>query len=282
MKILTHNVTSLTKARLIDVCKLGVKSDADAICLQETRHIRRNLAWAKSIAKQYGYHLAFSIPPPSGSRTSTTEGGTAILWRDVGLGKASIIDMPTPSHRVLAVSWANATIINFYGFASRPDHEWTAGVFAWSSDLNRPNTFMIGDFNWKSSFDDYLPLDWVVTDSSMPTTIDGSRPTRCVGSSEATKVTSTFVAGIPHHMAVTYEVNVSASAPRQAMRLRKCAKFSWIKQTCSEEELDEIQKDVDLVAPKLDDSASILQRWRRWHARAEQAWWLCKVFVILL
>ena len=35
------------------------------------------------------------------------------------------------------------------------------------------------------------------------------------------------IAGIPHHMAVTYELDVSMARPKPTMRLRRCAAYDW-------------------------------------------------------
>ena len=94
------NVTSLTKGRLLETLAEAKKIDASVIVLQETRHLMRNLGWAKSICRDAGFGAAFSIPPPGTAKWIVSHGGVAVCWKR-SMGRIAVHDMKTPTARVL-------------------------------------------------------------------------------------------------------------------------------------------------------------------------------------
>eukprot|EP00959_Pyramimonas_sp_CCMP1952_P325123 6805221-Pyramimonas_sp.AAC.1 len=73
-RVLTINVTSLTKARLQTILENSMADDdVNIIALQEIRQQSTHPRWIINLAKKAGFSCACSTPPPRGSRVAVVQ-----------------------------------------------------------------------------------------------------------------------------------------------------------------------------------------------------------------
>jgi exonuclease III len=147
LRIVTVNVTTLTKDRLDTVCEYAVGIAAQVVLLQETRHYG-DTAWIKWRATQWGYRAHLSPPVDLDLRGVRNYGGTAILWLHE-LGKTSA--SPSDSHRLCGRKWDDMEILSVYGPVQKPDAQFCARILR-KSDETPGLLVAAGDWNWKPSY----------------------------------------------------------------------------------------------------------------------------------
>ena len=269
VRVCTINVTSLNRARLESILMDPSLANAHVLALQEIRHAELRPRWMRSLALSLGWHFAASHTPGLDSMGRTAYGGTALLWK-VGLSNAQIY-RHGESHREIALKLPNLVVASLYGPAGSADTVWLDSVMEWLSSFNC-NTIALGDFNWRPAYDHHLPFGWKALGPCWTTTAD-TAPTRLVSGSfgaqplHASCVDVHFIAGIPYHGLVSYEADY---LPRfvAPSRLRSTAAYDWTAREVLPPN-HALLEEVDESAPKLSADSSLLQRWTRWHLRAE-------------
>ena len=161
---------------------------------------------------------------PNGYRVS--QGATAILWRTT-LGKTTTYR--GEDHRTISIRNAFGTFTCGYGPASVPSVHWLENVIAVTQDIadaGRGRWFCGGDLNWRKTYEQAVPPDAVVAESTKPTTLRGTWPTRAISTSMTVKQQPTeFISGIPHHGLVSWKMN--AKVPQQKLtRLRRTGLYA--------------------------------------------------------
>ena len=261
--VLSINCTQLTKDRCHAILQHAQLHSIAIVCLQETRHstpAAQPPPWAVKLARDFGYRVAFSCP-------SKAQGGTAIFHRLHG----RVSTYTTEDHRVTAITTNGLTVLSLYGPAAAPDYEWLTSQIAWACDTNR-TWVCAGDLNWRA---DYEPLVAELSQAeAIVTTAAGTRITRCFSSNDCRHISAdaTPLPGISHHRAIRYSLEVPAvhlAPPQQKTRIRHTADYQWTASKPSEAPLQAARDEA--VAATLDLPAGTLdQRWKKWHATAEQ------------
>lgn len=125
LRIMTVNVTSLTKARLVEVLRTARLHDADVIALQEVRHRTTKVGWASAIARRNCMGWQASKPPPADGRGRIGCGRTALLWKlRMGKSKALI----GQNHRAVGRAFGSLNIVSYYGNAQTADLQSVEGT----------------------------------------------------------------------------------------------------------------------------------------------------------
>ena len=257
----TVNVTALTADRLRTVLQACERLQVDVLALQETRHHDPKLGWARGLGARMGWHSAFSEAPARMASGATGPGGTAVYWRR-SLGKATAYRGPT--HRSLVVKWPTFAVASAYG-PQVAELDWFDGLMQWLRTFQCP-TYALGDFNWKNAYENYIHYPCVLIEQPATTSV-GTRPTRMIAAPGTKCVDVIFPPGIPHHGLITYAADVEVP-PRQLTRLRRTAAYGMRQEAQTIDENLMLQR-VNLLAPKMTATEPLLQRWKRWHLRAE-------------
>ena len=71
-----------------------------------------------------------------------------------------------------------------------------------------PNTFLLGDLNWRNGYLGELPLAWKLAERSIGTTLKNTSPTVATGTSMPTVFSAEKLEGIPFHRAVCYSLPI--------------------------------------------------------------------------
>ena len=266
--VATINVTALTKARLNDVLDMADTSGVMVVALQETRHHDDQVLWAKRVAADRHWNMAFSSPPPITGGV-TRQGGTAILWRK-GLGRAA----PTPptstsTHRAVSVQWQSCLITSAYGPVDVASPAWLGQLQDDGVVANR-HAVIMGDLNWKPPYKPLIQHPWTMAEVSA-TTSKGTTPTRCLATNPPRFVSYTPIVGIDHHGFVVYAITATdlPPAPERPLRDRQCAHYQWTDSGTILEQAHPITCSVDSEFPRLNTGAPLHQRWQRFHTRTE-------------
>ena len=198
------------------------------------------------------------------------------MWnKQAGLGKAAL-NHPDISlrhkHRSVFLSFDHLHVGSIYGPADKPDTEWVNEIFRSSCTQEDKHQVFIGDYNWKPTYDKFVPKSWCLSYSQV-TTFKDTAPTRGVSSAKLGQVHASALPGIKTHLAITFEVEIFVSdAPAtQAQRLRRCAIYEWQNEWLHPQQLNELLLAVDEVVPKASASSPLDSRWDNWHRRTECA-----------
>ena len=262
MLVMTVNVTSLNKSRLLDVLGQANDAEADVVLLQETKHRTKTYPWATATAKNAGFK--FHLGPPL---TDTNHGGVAIMWRHT-VQKVHLDTHPRLGHRCLTIQWPSFRLVNFYG-AYKGDTNALVDLLQWATRDHR-SAAIIGDFNWKKVYGQHI-VDWEMCDPQ-PTTTKTTAPTRCLTYGlEANFMQSVSLPSIPLHQGVFYDLAIPTPEPLPLTRLTKTAMYQW---TCDEQDviIDQrhpITAAVDKECPAPPPGATFLKRWKAFNERAE-------------
>ena len=178
MVIGTINTTVLTKTRMQALFESKDVEEMQILALQETRLRSSTPSWLVKIAREHGWGVACSEPPPPQVVTGAiTNGGTAILWRR-SLGKISVHRSAALGHRIIGIKSALCAYVSVYGYA-QSNASFLAEAVEWSRMLGQ-QVIVIGDFNWRSAYSQVLQEDCQLVDMSGGTTTCGTTPTRCI------------------------------------------------------------------------------------------------------
>jgi hypothetical protein len=268
--IMSVNVTALTKARLLEIVREGACRLVDVILLQETRHGNTGMQWAEKAIRKYGWCIAFSDSSLCEGRL--VPGGTAIVWR-IELGKSTALHQD--GHRAVGRVFRDFAVNSVYGPAGNAaDDEWMAQIVRNTEASGKDNVFAGGDYNWKPSYTDVLPADWI-SPATPPTVISGlAAPTRLCGRGARAEVNEAFpVTGVPHHKAVIYTVMYSIERETPQHRLTRCSVYEW-QRDLTEEEQETLKGQVNekfLQEGGIDLSTEqgINHHFTLWHSKAE-------------
>ena len=229
LKVLSGNVTVLTKDRLTTILTCAERAGAQIIALQETRHHSdTGFPFANRLATKKGWSITWSKAPPMHGNPRLhrrKEGGCALLWRkELGRGKP----IASSEHRFCARIWDFGCFASVYGPAGVADNAWLQRCLTTMTNHRRPS-FLIGDFNWVSAYSRSLPGSWFVSDN-FPTVIGADAgPTRVVslrqfGGPEKPSLAEALP-GIPHHKATVWTCPKFPHEQVPLRRLRRCARF---------------------------------------------------------
>lgn len=198
------------------------------------------------------------------------------MWnKQAGLGKAAQ-NHPDISqkhkHRSVFLSFDQLHVGSIYGPADKPDTEWVNEIFRSSCTQEDKHQVFIGDYNWKPTYDKFVPKSWRLSNSQV-TTFKDTAPTRGVSSAKLGQVHASALPGIKTHMAITFEVEIFVSDARatQAQRLRRCAIYEWPNEWLDPQQVNELLLAVDEVVPKASASSPLDSPWDNWHRRTECA-----------
>lgn len=185
-KVLSINVTALTKARLGEVLDCACGDAASAVALQETRHLEGGFPWASRLAAKQGWKVQWSRASPKDWCGHTRAGGTALLWRaELGRGEPLIADHGASTHcmhRSCGRRWADFDIWSVYGDAQKADLRWFGDILraAQRGPNDRRPTLVVGDFNWREAYGKALVDDWRCVDRQCSVKKGSAAPTRCI------------------------------------------------------------------------------------------------------
>ena len=173
-------------------------------------------------------------------------------------------------HRSCGRAWGALQIWSAYGDPNRPDLEWfgTLLASAQNSIAQQHAAVLIGDFNWKPAYDKSLCDHWCVAPRTKSVKSGTAALIRCI----CTGATADFAAshdilGVPHHLAMVYVINGFEWQPSTAFRLRRCGKIVWATKPNPYEDA-RLRASADEGAQKVGYTASLLEAWMTWHARA--------------
>ena len=227
--VVSVNVTLLTKDRLFEILNFANRNHACIIALQETKHPDGGFPFANRLLALHGWSVQWSESP---CKTSFY-GGTALIWRKaIGRGKPVRSD----DHRICARTWPHVRVASIYGPASAANLPWFSKVLEHFSVESTP-TFLVGDFNWKTTYEQLLGLDWKVTEH-VPCVIGSpAAPTRVVHNSQELHRPRLVEAlpGIPHHCATLWQLPALQFNALALRRLRRCAVFEPIRKPTPEQ-----------------------------------------------
>jgi hypothetical protein len=265
VRILTVNVTALTKARAEVVLECACKHGVEIVCLQETRHVG-HAPWLASLCRQRGWAMEASPEPPlSRCGRFLRNGGTIMLW-SLGLGRSRAAE--SDDHRRCERVFEHACVSNLYGPAAGADCEWVAANVRRSIERELPVHIHIGDFNWKGGYlQEYA--GWSMAEHGSTTIGSAAAPTRCLvhGDAVVKYIAGEALPGVPHHEAVVYEIR---GAPQCAawqrrpdeLRLRRTAAFRWLRPLLHGE-ADVLKNLIPESLAECDDEEATMQEWHR-------------------
>ena len=268
LKILSVNVTVLTRARLETVLKLALKQGVHAICFQETRHPRGGFGWADEDLRNAGYRCQWSAEPPPDKAGRTGFGGTALAWLP-SLGRGEAVE--SASHRQCGRVFGDFALWSVYGPASRASPHWLGGILEETDAVAGKPRLAIGDFNWRKQYSDFVVEPWSEFETETSTVRAGTaKPTRCLSAGvDVEDGVCSLLCGVPHHRAVTYTVGFKTEAVvDKKWRLRRTGKYAWSIAPLVDEK-DALVLAGDRVAPRAQKQTPLGTAWKSWHGRAE-------------
>ena len=267
-RLMSINVTQLNKARLEAVLDAADAEQADAICLQETRHPDGGFPWASRAARRRGWLSQWSPTPPGNARGVRGHGGTAIMWR-TELGKSAAVKSDT--HRVCGRTWRECCLMSVYGDASQEDWPWLSSALRTAEGHSSRVQICVGDYNWRAGYQRAIAGGWQAA-PVLPTTVDSAAaaPTRClVRGASCNGVQVLPLVGVPHHCIVVYAMELQMAHRPSERRLRRCAVYQWHVSPRAAE-CEHLHQAADAAGPPLFHSTGdVAAVWDRWHARAE-------------
>jgi hypothetical protein len=269
LKVLSINVTALTKRRLLDVLAEAEAEDVSVIALQETRHPQEGFPFVGPLLAKHHcrWRVQWSEGTPADEHGRRGCGGTALLWRDE-MGRGRPLD--TKSHRTCIRSWNAVNIASAYGDVQRADVDWFTNLLGTMEGLRPQQRIAVGDFNWKRCYGDLLGNDWVQAEVVVTHKAGRTSPTRCVvqGEGEVAFCKTINVPGVPTHLAVVYSVGVKRPSRPKLTRVKRASNFVW-SATPNEEEQAALRNAADAAgsAPCLADGLE--QAWNGWFRRFE-------------
>ena len=170
--------------------------------------------------------------------------------------------------------WA---VSSAYGPAGHEDSVWFAGALDALASVAGPLPgVVVGDLNWKAGYSDIAEAPWAVADTP-PTTAALTSPSRLVGlDCSAEVVDSAPLPAVPHHFGVVYDVDLPPPQPAQALRLKRSARYEWVRAPSRDEAALLAAAADEWGAPSPGSSSSRPSDWAtealaRWHRRAEAA-----------
>ncbi|CAK0871571.1 unnamed protein product, partial [Prorocentrum cordatum] len=273
VKVASINVTSLTRATAEAIFRHPQLESVTVMAWSGLRLAVQRPPWLIKLAAQFGWGVACSDPPPTDVRGSTTQGGTAILWRR-SAGKITVYRSSSLGHRAVAIRTANAAYVSGYGPA-QGDAAWLVRAMGWTQDL-ADTSVLFGDLNWKPGYCREACAGWQAATPCGPTTTAGSTPSRLLvwggdPEHEPSHLSNTFVEGIPYHSLSIFTLTVEEQH-RQLYRLHHTAEYQAHKLSfITDAEIEAIMESCDQVTPKPMATEPFVNRWRAWHARAEHA-----------
>lgn len=267
LRVLSANVTLLTKARLQTVLAEAADSECSIVCLQETRHLQGGFPWATRLARRAGWCMQWSPESGLDAGGRRRPGGTALLWRPA-LGRGTPVQHT--SHRHCGRQWKDLVVFSMYGDAQRADLRWLLGVLTEVEMTGVGHALCVGDFNWRRAYEAALVGPWTAA-PAIPTVVGSpAAPTRCMMfRTTATEAVAKPLLGVPHHCGVMYTFEEMVPEPAPAQRLTWCASFQWHEGQHRAEAV--LRAAADAAGPELrqQPGRDLLQSWRTWHARAE-------------
>ena len=120
IRLISANVTMLTRQRLDEVLCLASAEQAHIIAVQETKHPPGGFPWAERTARKAGWKAAWSKDSgidPIGRRR---QGGTLLLTK-TSLGRNTFAETNLLTHRVAARVFADFCVFAVYADAQRAD-----------------------------------------------------------------------------------------------------------------------------------------------------------------
>ena len=145
------NVTALRADSLESIFEHSAAQSAQVLLLQETRLHDKAVGWVTRIAKQFGWRVSLSTPPPAGQHCKVRQGGTAIFWKPIA--GITVTTHRAESHRVVALRSNLGTFVSCYGPAKFQTAKWMEEALAWVQQVAEGNDkfFVAGDLNLKES-----------------------------------------------------------------------------------------------------------------------------------
>ena len=284
VNVASVNLTVATKARAEVILRSKALESAQIMSWQELRLGTAKPPWLISLAREYGWGIACSDPPPkcNGQSAAIRQGGTAILWRRT-VGKIHVVRAPSQlhTHRAIAIKTQQAAFVAVYGPA-QGSYDWFVKALSWSQSLHS-EALVFGDLNWRPTYFKALTAGWTVAPSIKPTTTVGTHPTKCLLWSEGSsnlffersattrQIDTVFLPGIPYHGLSSYSAQILVTE-RQQLRMQHTASYVHAK-VCfaTESEIEEVLEATNRARPLLPRAAAPSDHWKQWHQRAEYA-----------
>ena len=133
---------------------------------------------------------------------------------------------------------------------------------------------IVGDMNWRKEYGILQNVWWKLSDHAPTVKASAggkSGPTRSFSLNQKLDVAFTKdVPGIPHHMAVFFDVVTNIPEAKQSWRALRTAKYQWHAAPSAREKHTIIEA-VQNAAPGPDEVNSPKAAWKSWHLRAEAA-----------